>query len=328
MSGHPQGLEDGRHHHAQTEPNMRTVPDPQESANEYRASISVGTVRNDGMENLGAPLHIEDSNDPTASEPNKGTEDSRKIPESRVKDGQGRTDHSRILETTPEMSNEDHLEYQPTETIQAATQHALRFPSPDYRDAQTQTEPVESKCRNAETRTGLREPAKELQKETLIATAPTLKFSRPDQGAVEQPKVRNRKRVPVQPNLRAFGKPQDFIKSQAEKKIATKSLSHTDASPIPQRSLPKSSTSPLSQKPEMLLAITKNKATLQTARESLPIRHTTLHFHTLIRVAAFMLASFLLYLLFYAELENMLGQILALLLFVLLSFVALCSDNE
>lgn len=323
-SGYPQGLADGQDSNAQAESNTNKVPGtPQGSANEDRASISNGTE----TENLGAPLHIEDSNTPTVNESDQELEDSIDLPGGRATYDQRETDHPRMPETTQEIRNEIVLEYQPTETIQAATELALGFPSPgyEYRDAQTQTQPVQSRYRNAETQTELRERAKEVQKESQIATAPTLQDSKPDQGTVEQPKGRGRKRVPGQPNLEAFGKPQDFITSQPEKKIAAKSLS---PSPIPQRSLQKSSTSPLSQKTEMLLATTKNNVTLQTARGSLPISHTTLHLHGLIRAAAFMLALFLLYLLFYAELENMLGQILALLLFVLLSFLALWSDNK
>lgn len=319
-SGFLQGREDGRDHNVPAESNMQTVLDPGGPVTENRAFISIGTVQNEETDNLGAPLHIEASNNSTASEPDPATEDARKLREGRLTDCRGETDHSRIPETTPERSNGDHLDYRPTETIQAATQLVSRLPSIEYRDVQIQTEPRESERRNAETQTELRErakrvQAKRVQKESQIATAPTLKDLESDQGIVEQPKGRGRKRVPVQLETEAF-------------KITMKSLSHTEASPIPQRSLQKSSTSPLSQKPEMLVRTTRNKATLQTARKSLPISHTTLYAHGLIRVAAFMLALYLLYLLFYAGLENMLGQILALLLFVLLFFLALGSDNE
>ena len=326
-SEYAQGLADGQDTNAQAGSNSNKVSgSPQGPANEDRASTSNETE----TENLAAPLRTEDGNTPIISESDQGLENSIDLSGGRATYDQKETDHPRMPETTLEIGNEIVLEYKPTETIQAETELALDFPSPEYgyRDAQTQTEPVNSRYRNAETQTELRERATEVQKESQVATALTPKNLKPDQDTVEQPKGRGRKWGPAQPDLKAFGKPQDSAKSQPEKIFAAKSDSHNKASPAPQRSPQKSIISPLPQKQETFLATTKKTATLRTARKSLPTSHTTLHLHGLIRAAAFMLALFVLYLLFYAELENMLGQILALLLFVLLFFVVLGSGNE
>lgn len=278
--GFQQDLTDGRDHNTQAESDSnRFLGTPQGSPSEDYTSVSTGTVREEGPEDTLAPLQIDGRNTPTVNESNQGLKGSVETPNGRLTDDQGETDHTRIPEIIPEKGNVDDLETWPTEDMQASSGISPH----DYRDTQTQTEPVSSK-------------------------------------------YRNRQRAPAQPNLKPFRKPQDFAKSQSEKRMAANSFHRTTTSPVPQWSLPESSSAPMSQSPDMLLATTDNNPTLKKDRQNLPISHTRRRVPGRVRAAASMFAFLLLYILLYAELENTLCQLLALLLFVLLFFVALWSE--
>ena len=144
-SGFQQGLVAGRDYNAQAESDSNKVlGTPQELANKDYTSVSAGTVRKEGSEDLRDSLQI----DGPVMESNEGLEGFAESPSGRFIDDRGETDRTRILQIVPEKRNVDDLEHPPTEKIQATTELSSRTPSHDYRDARTQTDPVSSGYRN------------------------------------------------------------------------------------------------------------------------------------------------------------------------------------
>lgn len=254
------------------------------------------------------PLNIEDRSSLTAIESSQRLEASFELVEGVTANLQAATSPAQIPAGLPKVDDKGDLEVKPGEKKQATKDASSEIKFEDYRDAQTQTDPVGFKYRDAQTET---EPGR-FSKATLTS----------DLGRVVQPKKPDGQKLTPHPKLKPSEEPQDSAKLQPEKGMATESLQKANGPSIPVR---------LSQKPSKSLEPKKQEtppaaadsSTPKTKCQSFPISNTNPHIHAFVRAAALMLAPSLFYMILYAKLESTLGQLLALLLFVLLFFVAL-----
>lgn len=291
-SGYRENLADGDDHNAQAGSD---------------ANRMLGTAQ--GPPDYQRLLITKDRNASIASQSNQEPESSVELVNDKTTYVQAETDPPRMPAIVPEEGNKDDLEAEPREKTLLTTDLSSRLGYENHRYAPTQTISVDSENCYAEPQTEPGELEKDLQEEMQTATAPTQEGVLPDQGAVHQPEVRDGQRVSAHPQLKPVNEPQGSTISQLEKKMATK---------LPQKVL----NSPIPEKSKTSLA-TVDDSTAKTKRQFLLNSHTKLYLYRCVRVAALMFALSFLYVVLYTEWENTLGQLLALMLFILLSFVAM-----
>lgn len=306
---------DARDHNAQADYNTNVVLEIlQGPSNEARTSVATENVLREGMGDFEASMQVENGPTPTVNQPDQGPEGSAELPEGRFTYNQAETDHPDNLESNPELGDENNLEHQPTEIIQATPELSLGASSHDYRDAQTQTASVDPRNRTFETQMEQRGPARGVQRQIEMMTVPTLKVLRPDHGAIERTKARNRVSLPFQPDSKPFRQPQDVAISRPEKSMAAMSFHQTRAS--------------MSQKPKVFVATTANESTLETDHELPQAPGARLHLPRCESALGLMLALSLLYIVVYAGEDSTLEQLLALFLFVFVLIATLGSEND
>lgn len=318
-SDYPPNLAEDNDLNAQTGSNTNQEPETlQGPPNEDYAGASTEPVPKEESKDLQGPFNTEHRNASIATEHNQELEPSVESVGRRIAYVQVEVDLPQIP-AIGSGGNKNDVEAQPREEMQATNVLSSELENENDRNVHTQTEPVHSKNRNAETQTELGESAKQLQPETQITIGPIRKVAMPDQRAVFLSKARNRQRMPTQSKLKSV---------QPKKNVAVVSLHKTRNSPVSQQSLEKPSASSTPEKPETPLATVDNKFTPKVEHQSLPTSLAKRCLHGCIRAAALILSLHLFYVAVYAKLENMLGQLLALILSIPLFFLALSSESD
>ncbi|CAD6579941.1 MAG: hypothetical protein ASARMPRED_009302 [Alectoria sarmentosa] len=315
-SDYPPNLAEDNDLNALTESNTNQEPETlQAPLNEDYAGASTEPVPKEESNDLQGPLNTEDRNASIATEHNQELEPSVESVGRRIAYVQEEVDLPQIP-AIGSGGNEDDVEAQPGEEIRATNVLPSGLENENDRDVHTQTEPINSKNRNAETQPELGESVTHLQTETQITIGPIQRVAMPNQGAVFQSKVRNRQQVPTQSKLKP------------RKDVAVESLQKTRNSTGSQQSLEKPSTSSIPEKPKVPLATVDNKSTPKVEDQSLPTSLAKRCLRGSVRAAALILSLYLFYVAVYANLENTLGQLLALILSIPLFFLALSSESD
>ena len=317
-SDYPPTLAEDNDLNALTESNTNQEPETlQGPLNEDYAGASTEPVPKEESNDLQGPLNTEDRNASIATKHNQELEPSVESVGRRIAYVQEEVDLPQIP-AIGSGGNEDDVEAQPGEEIRATTvlPSGLENENENDRDVHTQTEPMNSKNRNAETQPELGESVTHLQTETQITIGPIQRVAMPNQGAVFQSKVRNRQQVPTQSKLKP------------RKNVAVESLQKTRNSTGSQQSLEKPSTSSIPEKPKVPLATVDNKSTPKVEHQSLPTSLAKRCLCGCVRAAALILSLYLFYVAVYANLENTLSQLLALILSIPLFFLALSSESD
>ena len=314
-SGYPENLADGDDHNAQAEsdPNQESETSQTPPDEDYTL-VSIVSIPKGELEDPQGLLNTEDRNASAAAESNQELEGSVQLVNDKPSYVQAETGPPRIPTIVPEGGNKNDLEAQPGEKTSATTELSSRLRYDNYRDAKTQTESVDSECGNADTQTELGMLAKDLRGDNQVATVPPQEVFMPDQGAVSEPKVPGRQRVPTHRKLKPVEEPRGSAISQPGKTISGKS---------PQKTL----NSPILEKPKARLA-SVDDSTPTSKRQCLLTSHTKCYLYGCVRAAALMLALSLFYVVLYAKRENALGQLLALMLFILLCFVVPILESD
>lgn len=320
-SDYPPNLANDNTLNAQTGSNTNQEPETlQGPPNEDYASASTEPVPKEESKDLQAPLNAEDRNASIVTEHNQELEVSVGSVGRRIAYVQMEIDLPQIP-AIGSGGNKNDVEAQPKEEIQATNvlSSGLENENENDRDVHTQTEPVHSKNREAETQTELGESAKQLQPETQTTIGPIRKVAMKDQGAVFLSKVQNRQRMSTQSKLKPL---------QPQKNIAVESLQKTKNFPVSQQSLEKPSAPSIPKKPKAPLATGDNKSTPKVEYQYLPTSLAKRCLHGCVRAAALILSLYLFCVAVYAKPENTLGQLLALILSIPIFFLALSSESD
>lgn len=290
------------------------------------ASVEIGLRTR--SEDLQSPLDVRESNVSMAIESHHGQEDFVDLVDEEIPYVQAETSPPQILALDPDEGNEDSVEAQPGDKTQATAELSLELQYQNYRDTQTQTEPEDSEHCNAETQTEPRVFPEDIQTDFQNTTAATQSCLPLDQFPLYQPKVNDEQQVAALSKPKPSKELDDSTKSQSGTKITATSLEIPKDSSISQNSLRVPSSPHVRQSSEMPPPTTDENTNPEGKHQSLLTTGTKPYLHESVRAAALMVALSLLYVILYAKLENMVVQMLALFLFVLLFFVALWSKSD
>lgn len=311
-SSSPQNLtdDDDRNSQAESDTNQESVTLQGPPSQDYTGAMSESLSKGES-EDLEDPPNTEDRTVSTATESTQLLGVSLELVDDRITVVRAQTDPAETSAVALTVENKDDLEAKPKNKTQSTGDVSSGTECEDHRHAQTQKEPLDSEYRNAETQIEPGGLPKDLQRENQMPTALSKNASTSDQDTVRQPKVRIGQQLSAQPKPKPSKEPQDLTKPQPEKP----------------KSPQKPSNYQIPKQPKTHLAMT-DTSTLKAERQYQPVPSTTVHIHGCVRAAALMLGLSLFYVVMYAKLENTLGQLLALLLFVLLFFVALWSEES
>ena len=262
-------------------------------------------------DDLKDPRNTKDRTVPTATESTQPLEVPLDLVNDRITFVQAETYPAQNSAVTLTMEAKDNLEAKPRNKTQSTGGISSGIECEDHRHAQTQTEPLDSEYRNAETQIEPGGLPKDLQQENQMPTAPSQNASTSYQDTVHQPKVRIGQQLSTQRKPQPSKEPQDLTKSQPKKTTSPQKPSNRQ----------------VSKQPKTPIA-SVDISTLKPECQYQAVPSTKIHIHGCVRAAALMLALSLFYLVLYAKLESTLSQLLALFLFILLFFVALWSEES
>ena len=311
-SGSPPNLsdDDDRNSQAESDTNKESVTLQGPPSQDYTGAMSENLPKEE-FKGLEDPPNTEDRIVPTAIESNQPLEVPFDLVNDRITFVQAEIYPAQNSAVTLTLEAKDNLEAKPRDNTQSTGGVSSGIECEDHRHAQTQTEPLDSENRNAETQIEPGGLPKDLQQGNQMPTAPSQNASTSYQDTVHQPKVRIGQQLSTQRKPKPSKEPQDLTKSQPKKTTS------------PQ----KPSNHQVSKQPKTPIA-SVDISTLKPECQYQAVPSTKIHIHGCVRAAALMLALSLFYVVMYAKLESTLGQLLALFLFILLFFVALWSEES
>ena len=325
-SGNLQSLEEDNGHRFQAASDANHNSETSQGSRNIGASTR--TVPESVSENLQDLIIVKYGNAPTETEPSKELEDSVASLDNSFTYVQTETDIPKIPQLAPEEGKKDVLDAQTEEKTQGTTEISTGTPYENDYDSQTQTEQMEPASCSAENQTEPGKSANRMQMEYQITIVTSQDVTSSNQNVSYQSQAPDEQRVPAPSMLKPSERFQGFAETLPETRMAEKSPEKLKDSPVHQKSFQAPGNLQTRRSSEMPSAKAENYSKSEVKRKLLLGSDMSRRLHGCVRAAALVLALSLIYVFLYAKVENTLGQMLALHLFVLLLVVATWSEND